>query len=268
MSIDSEYDPESHIELHFYEMISRLTDFKEVVTRFVLKSRSICGVEIAAKFETVFAKVGITKASMKAADALIYRNPTLRYLLQTFIIKFDVPPFVEKRLAKHIPTVKHSDIKRKKDIAPYDVPTQKKTEPAMSELISRKAMADQQELEDMKKFIEMQLDHAEYKHAYNELMIEAVHNSKAKLDHHADLRERIKKKEEVLQDHPGRKGKLPNLFKTVKIHRADMGPDASEMMAELDKNCYLSRAAMVKEREYQKEFRNRYVRELQEQQWA
>ena len=109
----------------------------------------------------------------------------------------------------------------------------------------------------------MQLDHADYKHAHNELLIGAVEKSNALFDHHADMRERLRSKND---ERPSRL--LPNLFKRFKVERADMGPDVAEVAAELDKNANFSHAAMVQERDEQRAFRARYMRELQEQQWA
>ena len=63
MSIDEGYDPEKGIEIRFFEEISRMLDYKNVIFKFMVSNRQNTKVEVIEKFCKLLRKCNVTKGS-------------------------------------------------------------------------------------------------------------------------------------------------------------------------------------------------------------
>jgi hypothetical protein len=63
LSIDDNYDPESHIDVKYFEDISRVLDYKDILMRFVNRNKNAVRKDGIDKFEELLNSCDLTKKS-------------------------------------------------------------------------------------------------------------------------------------------------------------------------------------------------------------
>ena len=63
LSIDDNYDPESHIDVKYFEDISRVLDYKDILMRFVNRNKNAVRKDGIEKFEELLNHCDLTKKS-------------------------------------------------------------------------------------------------------------------------------------------------------------------------------------------------------------
>lgn len=130
LSIDDAYDPEAGIELKWFHEISRLIDFKEILISYMNKTKGTVDQEQIDNFEKLLEQCNHMKLSQVEIDKYINENIPLQWLIRRFFLKFDIPPFYDKRLNQDVEGRKNrTSIKRLKDHVHDDVCETKKYMP-------------------------------------------------------------------------------------------------------------------------------------------